>query len=246
MLLANPSAALANGMEIGFDAGSAVPLQSQNIQLVSEGVTITIGGDVPARAVCEYTLKNLTTQPQTIQMGFLLGSRYSYDARGYADHYRAAGVRVMRWGDTLTAGDLPVRMEEWDSIHWKDLVPFPSDSLPVWEVKFGPSEIVHLTISYATSWSGSCNEERHCRFGITYYARPASLWAGSIEKATITFRFDKFVTLLMACNPDPASCFQVSATPAGFTRFTGGFVWEMRDWEPAEDFNVSVEWTEPK
>jgi len=246
LLLVSSAVAFANGPEVGYDAGSVVPIHSRNIQLVSEDVTITIGGDVPARAVCQYMLKNLTPQPQTIQMGFLLGTQFSYDAQGYANHYRAAGVRVERRGDTLTAGDIPVRMEEIDSIRWKDLVPSPSDSLPVWEVKFGPSEVVNLTISYATSWSGWCNEERHCRFGITYYARPASLWAGSVENARITFRFDRFVTMLMACNPDPASCFQVSAAPVGFTRFPGGFVWEMRDWEPAEDFNVSAEWTEPK
>ena len=244
-LLSAPGAALANGMEIGFDAGSAVPLQSQNIQLVSENVTIFFGGDLPGKTVCEYTLRNLTSQAQTIQMGFLVGSKYSRDPRSYADVYRAAGVRVIRWGDTLTSGDLLVRMEEMDSIRWKDIVPFPSDSIPVWEVRFGPSEVVDLEISYETGWTGGCNEG-HCRFDITYYARAASLWAGSVERATIRFRLDRLAALLMACHPNPTSCLQLSATPASFTRFPWGFSWEMRDWEPAEDFNVSVEWTEPK
>src|SRR5262252_8273670 len=68
----------ANGPEIGFDAGTIFPIESKNIQLVSETVDIYLPGaavsslrTVGPNAVCKYVLRNLADSTQTFHMAFV-------------------------------------------------------------------------------------------------------------------------------------------------------------------------------
>ncbi len=244
VLLFGPVGALANGPEIGFDAGCAFPLESKEIELQREFVTVWVTGGGPSKATCSYALRNLTQEPQTIQMGFLMGFPGLAEPP-HGTRYRDAGITVNRWIQGEEGVDLPVRLAALDKERWKGLVGSPPDSLPVWEVEFGPSQEVNLDISYETELTGGCGDGE-CTFGLTYYAQAARLWAARIEWAVIEFRFDQIAALLMACHPDLTGCLEVSATPPGFTRPSWGFRWEMRDWEPETDFNVTVQWPSPR
>src|SRR5215831_3808512 len=68
----------ANGPEIGFDAGTIFPIESKNIQLVSETVDIYLPGAVVSslrtpepNAICKYVLRNLSDSTQTFHMAFV-------------------------------------------------------------------------------------------------------------------------------------------------------------------------------
>jgi hypothetical protein len=122
-------------------------------------------------------------------------------------------------------------------------LPSPPDSLPAWNVSFGPYQEVYLKISYDTSWSGGCRGSE-CQFTMKYHAKPARLWAGSIESATIQFIFDTLTQALISCNPDNGKCLELTAHPDGFEQSSRGFMWQLRNWEPDHDFELTAAWSE--
>ena len=224
----------ANGPEVGFDAGGVVPLASQDVQLVSEIVDVGLpgcGSSTYGSANCTYQLKNLSASPRTISMGFLTSNPRGQDAH----------VVVYRDGTRLS-----VQMRPLTGSSWEELVTPPPDSLPVWDVGFGPGELVSIVITSQVSWSGGCEGDGvpdvACGFEFKYLARAARLWAGAIERAQISITLDRVVNVLMRCNPAAASCLNIKATPQGFRQDASGFHWSLENWEPTEDFRVSLDW----
>jgi hypothetical protein len=61
----------------------------------------------------------------------------------------------------------------------------------------------------------------------------------------VRFEFDELAGLLLRCLPDSSGCLQISASPPGFNQFPWGFEWHLWNWEPQDDFTVSVKWVEP-
>src|SRR5262245_62743201 len=77
-------ACFANGPEIGFDAGTIFPMESRNVQLVSEEVEIRLPTYWPAvdtsdphNAFCKYVLRNLTDSTQVFSMAFVSNENWS-------------------------------------------------------------------------------------------------------------------------------------------------------------------------
>src|SRR5512140_1751988 len=121
-----------NGLEIGFDAGTVFPLESSDIQLNSEFVTVRLGGFETSQVECQYNLKNLTSSPQTISMAFVTAIPYGQPF--HADIVHDRGFRVHISAEPNKA--VPVRLVRLDDSRWKDILSYPPDSLPAWEVTF--------------------------------------------------------------------------------------------------------------
>src|SRR5262245_4138151 len=105
LLLAAPRIAGANGAEVGFDAGTIVPVNSTAIQLVSETVVIRLAPGAEAwtdtipNAICTYVLRNPTGEPQTFSMAFVTNDPISpTESESWADHYRRARFAVRQDG----------------------------------------------------------------------------------------------------------------------------------------------------
>ncbi len=227
----------ANGPEIGFDAGGIVPIGSSVTQLVAEQVEVPIRGGL---VHCSYVLKNLTPSDNRITMGFITGHPWPSDWGVNTRRFSRAGIRVHQG-----KSEIEVRMAPLLKDAWRAYVDAPLDSLPVWEVAFAPGEEVALAITYEVSPSGGC-EGRHCGFSMKYHAAAAQLWAGPVDSAIIRFTFSSEDSALFSGNTENYDLFRVEAKPAGYVREGREFRWELREWEPAHDFEVSVESRESK
>lgn len=238
VLVTQAPGARANGPEIGRDAGTVFPLATDKIQLVSELVTLKLPDGGAGRAECNYVLRNLTDELQSFEMAFLTGSSYRQDGpddRAYPD----LDLHVSR-----ERRELAVSMAALDRARWEPLIANPPDSIPVWNVVIEPRAEASLWISYGIGWSGG-GEGRSRHRAFTYYAKPAAFWAGRIEQATIAFALGDLTAKVLSCLPDSATCVQRTIEPAGYRWTGGGLRWDLKDWEPAEDFRLDLRWQDP-
>jgi len=254
----SPSLLTANGPEIGFEAGSIFPVASENIQLVSEKVTAFLPLDlypVQPYVECEYLLKNLSDESQTFSMGFV--TRVAPNMSLLRPNYKGASIRASQDGKDLKISFAPVAKSRWDSIlseiysspasnyHAPESGEALPDTLPVWELTIPAKATSLIEIRYYTSWSGG-GEGSYRSKNFTYHARSAALWAGSIEKAEITFRFPGLAgQLLRRIEPggervDAGAA--VNIRPGNYEWNGQNLTWKMQNWEPDEDFRISLGW----
>jgi hypothetical protein len=225
-------AALANGPEIGWNAGTIIPVASQTVQLVSESVLVCLPSSLinsegstlaVGTAECSCVLRNLSASPQEFEMSFL--------ESGPSRSYREPGFRVL-------VDNHPVHMSlaKTDRARWSRFEPHPPDSLPVWKVSINSLQEATVIIHFLVSWSGS-NGYLYFR----YYARPAALWADSIEYALIEFRIDE--TRAEGVLGAEWQCTKRRVEPAGHNLTPTGVLWALSNWEPASDFLIGLHCT---
>jgi len=188
--------ALANGPEIGIDAGYVVPVASTAVSLAGEWVVI----DLPLDAVpdgpepigsmtCVYHLHNPLPRAVRVPMAFVVPQpEIRYGLRPPTDE---PGLRLSaRLGRMYPAPDetLAVRRMPVSRAAWGDLVSGVPDSLPTWTVPIPADTTVVLLVSSKVTWSrfadGESDDKR-----LTYCTRPARMWKGPIGHAEIEFRF---------------------------------------------------------
>ena len=152
----------ANGPEIGFDAGSIFPVESQNVQLVEETVTARISMEgLKVNVSCDYVLRNLSDQDLTFTMGFVTHTAFmptEYLQQPVVD-YRNANFRVRQDAQQLTVTFAPVKRDRW-----ADLQISVPDSLPVWDVSIPANSDARLSINYTAAWSGGGEGNRVSRY----------------------------------------------------------------------------------
>ena len=225
----------ANGPNIGYDAGGIVPLTNDAIQLVKEFVTVPVEG---GRVRCQYNLRNLTGSRQAVTIGFVTDAAWRSVGSAPTGDGGGERFRVQQ-----RSGEIAVRREAAARERWAEFVQNPPDSLPVWDLSFEANEEIVLSISYNSIPTTGCDGS-NCGLNAVYYAKTASLWAGTVEYASIRFEFGSLTSQLLACSGDAAQCLSVATEPNGAESIRGGFVWEYRDWEPDTDFSVRVDWKE--
>jgi hypothetical protein len=243
VLLFSPLSTMANSPNIGRDAGSIFPLRNDAVRLVSEEVAVWLPVDSAdsapdlmrkGKASCVYLLRNLTDKEQKLDMAFLTTSPFSPTPEGFRYHYREANFRVRARGQ-----DLQVRYEGLDKGRWQTLTPLPPDSLPTWSVTIGGLDTLGLRMSYDVEWS-SAGDEKSVQYWFEYYARPAALWAGNIDQATISFEVARPLAKHL---PGDTTSVAVSVKPEDYNWINGRLVWTRRNWEPTEDFRLEIEWS---
>lgn len=229
-VLLSATAAVANGPDIGFDAGEIVPLENHDVQLVREYVTVPVDG---GKVICRYTLRNLSARQVTVNIGFVSNVPWPSESK---PSFGGVKLEVRRFGKML-----PVRVEAVAKERWAPYMRDVPDSLPVFQVTFGPNEESSLNISYWATPSSGC-EGDSCGQTMVYHASTARLWAGTVEHASIRFVFSTMASLLRRCASDTTSCFRLSMTPGGYTVNAEEIEWTMTNWEPDVDFEVSIDW----
>ena len=235
--------ALANGPEIGFDGGSIVPLASTDVRLVRETVELhaPLTDDYePGRAECVYELLNLSSRPRTLAMSFVGGwnARWSPDESPHG----APPVRVR-----VDGRETAVRMERARPASWAEFGVDGPQVLPVWNVTLPPRDSVMVQVDYEIHWSGGSDGSSDGR-EMTYHARPARLWAGTIRDATFTLHLGTVTTALLrdrAINMEETSV-KLRIVPADLEWTADGLRWRRRDWEPDHDFRFHVSWDVPE
>lgn len=212
------------------------PVGTDSIQLVSEAVVIHLAsGWRPGHTECTYVLRNLATTAQSFEMAFVTGPPFATTPEGYRQHYNDANF-VVRLDDVpLQVSRAPVARGRWTH-----LVDSPPDSLPAWHLRMAAHATARLLMTYDISWSGG-SDGGHTTTEFTYHARPAALWAGVIEEASIAFRLDPLATTILECGPQLGTCFSFSIHPSGYRWHAEGFSWEFENWEPMSDFTFHYE-----
>jgi hypothetical protein len=229
--------AMANGPEVGRDAGMIFPVASDSVQLVSERVVIRVPDDwsKPGRATCHYVLRNLSSARREFEMAFLTNAPFAPTPDGYRVQYEGARFTV-----TLDGSPLDVRHSPVAAVRWTGLDDMPPDSLPTWRVALRPGATGQLDMSYDVSWSGG-SDGGSSSSELTYHARPAALWAGPIREAEIRFELNPLAALILECSPQLGRCFSFSIDPPGYRWLGAGFGWSFKDWEPTTDFSFGYE-----
>jgi hypothetical protein len=238
--------AFANGPNVGRDAGMVFPLRNDIVQLVFERVVIKLASYASpygrlGEAVCTYELRNLSDTPQTFEMAFFTNRPFAATDRSeYRRHYMTAGFAV-------TQGALPLEVayEPVDVSGWSPLYEGLPDSLPVWQVTIGPDTSTVLNMEYKIEWSGGADGESNGRY-FRYHARPAALWAGTIDSAEIAFEIDDETVQKIADHSGSDPCFEEIVTPAGATWDGNQIVWRFADWEPEDDLYLEYRFCDPR
>ena len=217
--------AQANGPVVGRSAGGIAPLRTDEVQLVSERVFVHLGD---MEATCTYELRNLSDSTRSLQMSFVVEDERSYER--YRDAFEV----------TVNRRDVPVHLEKTDVPQWAGFVRAVPESLPVWEVVIPAKGVTKVHIKYGVAWGGGA-DGHHVYREFTYYAKSASLWAGEIEEASISFLFPSLEAELLQCSPE---CVGLKAEPADWSWRGQTIHWTRANWEPEEDFQVALDWLE--
>ncbi len=226
LLLGVSSPAVANGPEIGRDAGIIFPIRSEGIRLIREKVDIRLpGSEVDrGRAECLYELRNVTNTKRTIKMAFVYTRPQMYNSREFMVYISASPVQ-----------HLPVHFEPIDKEQFREFMRNPPDSLPVWELTIPAQEQVTVGIAYDISWSTGGS-----RYLFRYHARPATLWEGNVEEAEIRIWFPGLFGWLIRCGAVD-NCLSWAIEPEGYEWTERGIEWHLTDWEPSQDFVLRVD-----
>lgn len=240
-LLLASGIARANGPEIGYDGGSIVPLASADVRLVRETVDLFVpldDDDAPGRASCVYVLENLSTRSRTLAMSFVGG----WWPVGSLDELSLEAPPVQVRVDRR---ETPVRVERARPESWAEFgVQGP---LPVWSVTLPPRGSATVEIEYEIGWSGGSDGTSESR-ELTYHARPARLWAGTVREATFTLHLGTVATALLRDRPInmEESSVRLRIDPADIEWTVDGLRWRRGDWEPDHDLRFHVGWDIPE
>lgn len=227
--------ALANGPEVGFDAGAIYPVDSRAIRLVSETVDVRLTSpfDTAQSAVCVYELKNLTDSTQRFFMAFVANAPISPESpESWREMYRGAGFQVWQDGRPRRVRLYPDRAEALQQGYG-----VRADSFPAWRLSIGSRATSTVRMRYRPEWTGGSDGES--AGGVfTYYAKPAARWAGRLDRAT--FRLHLGDTALVRRLRQVGAPWTVEISPRSFAWTPDGLRWEFRDWEPDTDLRIVI------
>lgn len=232
-------AASAQDHDVGFDAGTIVPVNSKDIQLVREAVDLDCPlaeDDVPARAFCRYVLGNLSSSERTFTMTYLAGLPSGLD--GTAPE--TPPMRVEIDGHPARFHLEKTNRKRWSK--WNIALP---DSLPIWEVTIPGRGSAHVEIEYEIRWSAT-TEDKVERREIRYFARPGALWSGKVSESAIRLHFGRVTTALLRAVPaDQERPVGLSFEPDDAAWTGTGLVWQRSNRDPNHDFRFVVDWEYP-
>lgn len=236
-LALSPQTVRSNGAEIGRDAGILVPRASTEIRLVHEEVFADLASDWRGTVRCHYVLMNDGAASRRVEMTFVTAPPIWSPEN---PHHSISTSFDVRRGDQVIA----VQAEPIDSTAWREYRRWyrgaAADSLPVFAVEIAPGDSAALDISYAVAWSGG-GDGGHGAREFRYIAKPAALWAGTIDRASFRLRFDPVQDLAQQVRWGRLREYRLRITPANHEFLDGELRWEFRNWEPSEDISLSID-----
>jgi len=234
----------ANGPEVGFDAGTIFPLESQNIQLVSESVDIrlTRASRLPSsrmkhNALCRYVLRNLSDSTCVFRMAFVGGSPPASVDSSEANRLNLENeFEVLQDGQPRGVAFYPSRGDEFSKFHSKQTL------FPTWTVSLAALATSVIEMRYDASWTGGGCDDGLCGDEFRYCTQPAALWAGKIESAEFHLHMPDADFLRNLQRERDEVPWRVRVTPWGYRWTSDGLIWQFKDWEPDNDLRLTLEY----
>lgn len=215
----------ADGVEVDLiEGGTVIPVQNDNIRMVSEEVRMF--GDV--KVIANFVFENLSNKPAAIKMGFPVPS-----AKNFKAWIQGQSVKVDK---RLMGGK--------NEIVLKDSGGFTPE-MYVWDISFSAREKKNVKVEYNGEWAVPIDGHPYTYY--IYITKTGALWSGTIGKADF---YMELTERLMRLLTDKKFNFKLSIKPEGYVikdSETEGYVvknglieWHFTNWKPTENIGVAL------
>ena len=199
-----------------------VPIKSSEIQLVDEDIDVfTNVNEFPGKASVTAVLrfKNLSDKDLTLLVGFPLDKEYNDTTEGEYYSTKQLDFKVEVNGNKVHPRTFYDKQQERT---WF-----------VWEQKFPAKKKVIIKHDYKVPTWGSnhIDPEGYDIQYFQYILTTGALWAGNIERATITIHFDK-----------PLNTKYYYAIPKTTMQSAKQVKWVLKDFEPKSEVTFAYSW----
>lgn len=216
--------AFGDGCAIGAMGGQIVPVQNDDVKMVSEKVTIDLSRGV-GKAECIFRLRNLTDRELSFKMGF----PFQAWADPEAIDYQSKGFRVFS-----SQKELPSEL----IFQSKDTLNPPFQALRVWTMYFPPRADRIVKCSYDVAMSGGGSELGEPfpteDEGFLYVARTGALWKDHIDTADVKIILPWSIDTLS----DDSVRSIVTVVPGEDVWEKNIVTWHFEHWKP--DTNIEI------
>jgi hypothetical protein len=215
----------ADGVEVDLiEGGTVIPVQNDNIRMVSEEVRMF--GDI--KVIANFVFENLSNKPTTIKMGFPIPS-----AKDFKAWVQGQPVKIDK---RLLGGK--------NEIVTKDSGDFAPE-MYVWDISFSAQEKKNVKVEYNGEWAVPIDGHPYTYF--IYITKTGALWSGTIGKADFYLELTERLMRLLA---DKRYNFKLSIKPNGyvirdsvteeFVVKNGQIEWHFVNWKPTENIGVAL------
>ena len=216
------SSVWADGVSVNLIEGNTViPIQNNNIRMLSEVVKIS----EDAKVTADFVFENLSDASVPLKMGFPV-------VRG-DDSFIKFKAWVNGKSIKVTLSDLSQQKESILKNQYKD---FKRLDMFVWNVSFQKREKKNVRVEYMGQWGSDPRTYPEQKF--VYITRTGALWSENIGKA------DFYMTLpddIVRTFADESFRYKLRVKPIGYKKRANKIEWHFTNWKPTVDIEVSVE-----
>jgi hypothetical protein len=214
------SSAGADGVAVELIAGNTVvPVQNDNIRMVSEEVRISDD----TKVVADFTFENLSENQVAIKMGFPVtpGTGTNLKFKAWVQG-RPVKVDQRQMGGK---GELVLKDE---------ISGFTLDMF-VWDISFQKKERIQVRVEYDGEWGSDPRTYPEQNF--VYITKTGALWHGNIGKADFYMKLPIIVIRELA---EKNTKLKLNIKPSGYIFKNNQIEWHFLNWKPSEDIEVSL------
>ena len=210
--------------ELAPDGSSVEPMEETEVRLASELVEAKVLEERLMGFRARFVLENPTKEKIKLTVGFPFSNEW-FDLAAAEPEPAAPRLSYRAY---LDGKEIPAELSE---------DPGSGTAVYLSEIEIGPGEKKELLCTYTLAWS---QEAELLRFSYTlgYIATTGAAWAGKLDSAVFRFQIPPEF-------PRPGlwnwlAVYPWDIRPAGYVFEDGWVTWKFKDWEPSEDFRISV------
>lgn len=200
-----------------IQGNTIVPLQKQNVRLLSEEVRVSNVGKITAN----FILENLSNAAFTMSVGFPFRSSGPKNFKVYVQEQPVDVSKRLMGGK----GEISIK-DKYSGFTYE---------MFNWNIHFDPSERKTIRLEYAGQWGSVLAEETAMHF--VYVTKTGSLWPGNIEKSDFYIALDKDAEQMLNNKRNNLKLF---AFPQSYKINGNQLEWHFRNWEPTENISIAV------
>ncbi len=215
LLLSSARTVHANSSSLYRSAGTVEPVQNNSVRMVEEKVYIQVYGGWSV-VCCEFIFRNESREARDVPMGFpasLVGIGFEIDETTRLRDFRIFDNGMEREAKLEEAGTDSGKIGE--VAEWY-----------TWDVRFQGEEERRIVNTYKTQ-----NYNAQWERGAGYILKTGASWKGPIGKANISFELMDIA---------PYRIDRERTRPHGYRVEQNRVIWELYDFEPTEDINLTL------
>jgi hypothetical protein len=200
-----------------IEGNTIVPLQKQNVRLLSEEVRISSDSKITA----SFILENLSNSAFAMKVGFPFRAPGPKNIEVMVQE-QAVAVKKQSMGGK---GEIVI----------KDQHSGFSYEMYVWDISFAPKQKKTVRLEYLGQWGDTLAEETAMYF--IYGTKTGALWTGNIAKADFYININEYATKLLN---NKKNNFKLIALPHNYKTIGNQLEWHFVNWEPIGNISIAV------